>query len=71
MQPFVGRHVNASSVMKVLLADERVDRRAGGNDNYAIRKASEKGRHNVVKMLLADERVDPAAKMIIRGFNLL
>ena len=32
------------------------------DDNYAIRKASEKGHLNVVNRLLEDDRVDPSAR---------
>jgi hypothetical protein len=44
-----------TDVVKLLLADSRVDPTA--DDNYAIKKASEKGHTDVVKLLLADPRV--------------
>jgi len=46
-------------VVKMLLADPRVDPSAG--DNFAISMASARGRTDVVKVLLADPRVDPSA----------
>jgi ankyrin repeat protein len=46
-------------VVKLLLADERVDPAA--RNDWAIRHASRNGHSGIVKLLLADERVDPAA----------
>src|SRR5215217_300964 len=45
-----------SEVVKMLLADERVDPSA--NNNSAIQGASMKGHLEIVELLLADERVD-------------
>ena len=47
-----------SEIVKLLLADHRVDPSA--NDNYAIRISSSHGNLEVVKLLLADPRVDPS-----------
>ena len=46
-------------VVKLLLADERVDPAA--KNNAAFRLAVFKGNEKVVKLLLADRRVDPSA----------
>src|SRR3972149_6208605 len=48
-----------SEVVKLLLADPRVDPSA--NDNNATHEASKNGHEKVVKLLLAHPRVDPSA----------
>ena len=48
-----------ASIVKLLLADERVDPAA--DDNEAFREAAAKGHVEVIRLLLADKRVDPAA----------
>ena len=45
-------------VVKLLLADERVD--PSSNKNKSIEKASQNGHADVVRLLLADNRVNPA-----------
>ena len=46
-------------VVRLLLADERVDPSA--DNNLLIREAENNNRVEIVKLLLADERVDPAS----------
>ena len=51
--------LNYTKIIKLLLADPRVDPSA--KDNQAIRRASQYGYTETVKLLLADPRVDPSA----------
>src|SRR2546426_6337866 len=55
---FVARNGHVD-VMKLLLADSRVDPAADNND--AIRSAAANGHIDVVKLLLADKRANPVA----------
>ena len=53
-------HYDHHIVVKLLLADKRVDPSA--RDNYAIRYAASNGHITVVRLLLGDDRIDPSAK---------
>jgi hypothetical protein len=54
-----------ANVVKLLLADARVDPRA--EDNYAIGLGSKNGHASVVELLLADPRVNPSVRRNVRN----